>query len=49
MDNDINCKAGVIQFPNGKTCGGKTAQAKYKITLREEFIKMNRLAGTINL
>jgi hypothetical protein len=27
MDNDSNCKAGIIQFLAGKTTGGQIAQA----------------------
>jgi hypothetical protein len=37
MDDDSNCEASIIQFPNGKTKEGQKAQAIYGITLREEF------------
>jgi hypothetical protein len=39
LDDDRNCEAGLISFPNGKTRGG--GQELYKITSREEFAKMN--------
>jgi hypothetical protein len=47
MDDDSNCEADIIRFPNGKTMGGQTALAIYAIMLREEFVKMNELTGTI--
>jgi hypothetical protein len=48
MDEDSNCEAGIIQFPDRKTMGGQTAQAIYEITLREEFAKMNELICTVH-
>ncbi len=38
----------MISFPNGKM-GGQSTQGLYKITLREEFTKMNKLTSTITL
>ncbi len=49
MDDDSHCKAGVINFPNGKTMGGQTAHVLYEIILREKFAKMNKLTGTFTL
>jgi hypothetical protein len=49
MDDDSNCEAGIISFPNGKPLSGQTAQGLYKITLREEFTRLNELTGSITL
>jgi hypothetical protein len=49
MDDDSNCEAGVIQFPDDKTMGEHTAQGLYDITPSEEFAKMNEVTGTITL
>ncbi len=43
MDVHSNCVGGVIT----KTIGSQIAQGLFKITLREEFVKMNELTGTI--
>jgi hypothetical protein len=48
-DDDSNCEAEIISFPNGKTLSGQTAQGLYKITLREEFTRLNELTGSITL
>jgi hypothetical protein len=45
LEDNSNCKAGVISFPNGKTMWGQAAQGLYEITLSEEFAKMNELTG----
>jgi hypothetical protein len=34
LDEQSNCTAGTISFPNGKTLGGQAAQGLYEITLR---------------
>jgi hypothetical protein len=47
MDGKNNCKVWIMKFPDGKTLGWRTAQAIYKITLKEEFAKMNKLTGTM--
>jgi hypothetical protein len=49
MDDDSNCKAGIISFPNGKSLSGQAAQGLYEITLREKFAIMNELTGSITL
>jgi hypothetical protein len=49
LDDNSNCEAGVISFPNCKTMGGQAAQGLHKITLREEFAKMNELTSSIML
>jgi hypothetical protein len=41
MDDDSNCEASIIQFPNGKIMGGQMAQANFEITLKKEFDQMN--------
>jgi hypothetical protein len=49
MDDDSNCEAGIISFPNGKTLGGQTAKGLYEVTLREEFARLNKLTGSLTL
>jgi hypothetical protein len=36
MEDNSNCEANIIQFPGGKTMGGKMAQVICEITLRNE-------------
>jgi hypothetical protein len=47
MDGNNNCKVRIMKFPDGNTLGWRTAQAIYKITLKQEFAKMNKLSGTM--
>ncbi len=49
VDDDSNCEAKIISFPNGKTLSGQAAQGLYEITLREEFARLNELTGSITL
>jgi hypothetical protein len=49
MDDNSNCKSGIISFPDGKTLSGQAAQGLYEITLREEFARTNELTGSITL
>jgi hypothetical protein len=49
LDDGSNCEAGIISFPNGKTIGGQAAQGLYEITLREEFVRLNELTGSLTL
>jgi hypothetical protein len=49
MDDDSNCKSGIISFPNSKTLSGQAAQGLCEITLRGEFARMNELTGSITL
>jgi hypothetical protein len=49
MDDNSNCEAGIISFPNGKTLSGQASQGLYEIMLREEFARMNELTGGITL
>jgi hypothetical protein len=49
MDDDSNCEAGIISFPNGKTLSGQAAQRLYEIMLREELSRLNELTGSITL
>jgi hypothetical protein len=48
-DDKSNCEVGIISFPNGQTLGGQAAQGLYKITLREEFARLNELTGSLML
>jgi hypothetical protein len=49
LDDKSNCEVGVISFPNGQTLGGQAAQGLYKITLREEYARLNELTGSLTL
>jgi hypothetical protein len=49
MDDDSICETGIISFPNRKTLGGQMAQGLYKVTLREEFARLNKLTGSVTL
>jgi hypothetical protein len=49
IDDNSNCEVGIISFPNGKTLGGQTAQGLYENTVREEFVRLNELTGSITL
>jgi hypothetical protein len=49
MDDDSICESGIISFPDSKTMSGQASQGLYEITLREEFTKMNELAGSLTL
>jgi hypothetical protein len=48
LDDRSNCEVGTISFPN-KTLGRQAAQELDKITLKEEFRKMNKLTSCITL
>ncbi len=41
LDGDDNCEVGTVTTSGGKTLKGMAAQGFYKITLREEFARMN--------
>jgi hypothetical protein len=49
MDDDSNCEAGIISFPNEKAMSGQVAQGLSEITLKEEFARLNELTGSITL
>ncbi len=49
LDDKSDCEAGIISLPNGQTLGGQAAQGLYKITLREEFARLNELTGSLTL
>jgi hypothetical protein len=49
LDNESRCEVGIVTFPNGKTLNGQAAEGLYKITLREEFARLNELTGSLTL
>jgi hypothetical protein len=49
LDDVSRCEVGIVTFPNGKTLDGQAAQELYKITLREEFARLNELTGSLTL
>ncbi len=44
-----NCETGVLELPGGRKIGGQATQAIYKITVLEEYAKLNDLTGTITV
>jgi hypothetical protein len=49
LDDDSNCEVGTMTLRDGKVLGGMASQGLYEITLREEFARMNELAGSLTL
>jgi hypothetical protein len=49
LDDDSNCEVGTVTLWDGKVLGGMASQGLYKITLREEFARMNELTGSLTL
>ncbi len=49
LDDDSRCKVGIVTLPDGKVLNGQVAQGLYKITLREEFARLNELTGSLTL
>ncbi len=49
LDDNSNCEAGMINFPNGKILGGQAALGLYEIALRKKFAKMSELTGSLTL
>ncbi len=49
IDDKSDCEVGIINLPNGQALGGKAAQGLYEITLREEFVRLNELTGSLTL
>jgi hypothetical protein len=49
LNDKSNCEVGVISFPNGQTLGGQAAQGLHEITLREEYVRLNELTGSLTL
>jgi hypothetical protein len=49
LDDDSNCKVGMVTLPSGKMLHGMASQGLYEITLREEFAMMNELTGSLTL
>jgi hypothetical protein len=49
LDDDSRCEVGIVNLPDGKTLDGQAAQGLYEITLREEFARLNELAGSLTL
>jgi hypothetical protein len=49
LDDDSNCEVGTVTLRDGKVLGGMASQGLYEITLREEFVRMNELTGSLTL
>ncbi len=49
LDDEDNCEVGTVTTSDNKTLKGMAAQGLYKITLREEFARMNELTGSLML
>jgi hypothetical protein len=49
LDDDSRCEVGFVTLPDGKVLNGQVAQGLYEITLREEFVRLNELTGSLTL
>jgi hypothetical protein len=49
LDDESRCEVGIVTLPNGKVLNGQVAQGLYKITLREEYARLNKLTGSLTL
>ncbi len=49
LDDDSRCEVGIVTLPVGKVLNGQVAQGLHKITLREEFARLNELTGSLTL
>jgi hypothetical protein len=49
LDDESRCEAGIVTFPDRQMLSGQAAQGLYKITLREEFARLNELTGSLTL
>jgi hypothetical protein len=49
LDDESRCEVGVVTLPDGRVLNGQVAQGLYKITLREEFARLNELTGSLTL
>jgi hypothetical protein len=49
LDDESRCEIGIVTFPDRKMLDGQAAQGLYKITLREEFARLNELTGSLTL
>jgi hypothetical protein len=49
LDDSSNCEVGMVTLRDGKVLGGMASQGLYEITLREEFVRMNELTGSMML
>jgi hypothetical protein len=49
LDDESRCEVGTVTLPDGRVLSGQVAQGLYKITLREEFARLNELTGSLTL
>jgi hypothetical protein len=49
LNEESRCDIGIVTLPDGKALEGQAAQGLYKITLREEFARLNALTGSLTL
>jgi hypothetical protein len=49
LDDESRCEEGTVPLPDGRVMNGQVAQGLYKITLREEFARLNELTGSLTL
>jgi hypothetical protein len=49
LDDESRSEDCIVTFPDGQTLSGQAAQGLYKITLREEFARLNELTGSLML
>jgi hypothetical protein len=49
LDDESRCEVGIVTLLDGKVLNGQVAQGLYEITLREEFVRLNELTGSLTL
>ncbi len=49
LDDESRCEVGIVTLPDGKVLNGQVAQGLYEITLREEYVRLNELTGSLTL
>jgi hypothetical protein len=49
LDDESRCEVGMVTLSDGKVLNGLAAQGLYKITLREEFARLNELTSSLTL
>ncbi len=49
LDDKSRCEVGIVTLPDGKALDGQAAQGLYEITLREEYVRLNDLTGSLTL
>jgi hypothetical protein len=49
LDDESRCEVGMATLPSGKVLNRLASQGLYEVTLREEFVRLNELTGSLTL